>query len=667
MPYVETWSDRLLSWVDHAAVRRTMLLGLLGLSTVVLVLNLGLLRMPPSVTNTWPSHHAGDLERWHISLSKATRASPVATPAAVCDELRVVAAKYDEQLSGDGYLDVQALLDEYPGKPCAKIAKRLAKTLEDELHLIRGALVRASGKRGKVFEPMARDYRTLSAYTAIPGCWVIGGRRQCGNDAMRGLDDAKLAALLAAAGGDVRYELKGATGVAAGRDVPKGEDVAVTLEPGFQALSDRLAKCATGVLDQCQGLPPWVPRENTLRAGAIGLVVVEVESGRVVALSGAVSECVVENLGVRNTKRIPATAPSYPCASYPDAHLGWLAEHHSALWAAYPPGSTAKIGVFYGAFAAGLIDKHDIPKLTPVLAASHDLTGDGKHHQNLPREMALSLGGRKLADAYDALGYRTGGYGSDLFWGAKPDGNWFGPFARRPQNLEEIPGMAWSQFREIEALKQTHPAEADRKYPRALMERYLGARTVADAAIGGGDMQVSAFGLAEVMRQLALAQSGKTRAPRTHLLESRSRKIENQKVRLAPAAARNTLRLLSHVADPKLSGTAAVACTRIGGQACRDVIGKTGTSDFLVSEDGRGGCEPKLLRTTPNEGDQTLQVPGKLFVGLVPGASGSPRYVVAATALRTAVPGRCLDSRNAAAEAAMVMVRVLREGASSQN
>ena len=69
---------------------------------------------------------------------------------------------------------------------------------------------------------------------------------------------------------------------------------------------------------------------NALRAGAMGITVARVDTGRVVAMAGAVSDCTLDHLARAAVPdangQTPAVRGNARCAQLPDQRSAWLAQ-----------------------------------------------------------------------------------------------------------------------------------------------------------------------------------------------------------------------------------------------------------------------------------------------------------------------------------------------------
>lgn len=572
---------------------------------------------------------------------------------------------------------------------CPGLARTLGQMLETDLPRLVGRAAAApaqasasapatEARRQWVFErPRALgarplDYATANAWWGQPGCLYTVGhgepggcpkvasatpRSPAGNLDSHGLTDVWLQRELAPT-------LFGALRQPVGqytvnyRRVPNGPALGLTLDGTLQPLAQRVADCFTGRLagEQCSAVMPrdpvWRERHfsgaGAFRASALGLVLVEVESGRVVALAGAVSDCTLDHLGRAATAdaqgRVAALPASGRCAQLPDQRSAWLASQHPALWM-LPPGSSLKELALVAGMDAGLVAPGTDAYWTRILAESHE---------RLPIQRIALGAGQHYLDVLHQLGYGTSAF--DLVWGGPSV-----PAAQAPLKARwSVPAYAGSAglrastmgLDEAERIRheKLSGVNVDKRYGHAVMSEFVAARSLADAALGGGDIRVNALGLARLWRGLDLQARGQRQAADLHLVERAGQAVPTQPLTWAsPQAARRALGVTSGVSASDWHGTAQGSCRVVFG-ACPTsglptLSGKTGSSDFLTAEDG-----PFVK--------PGLQLPAKLFGGVFTGANGQ-RYAVAVTALRVREgSSRTLElTSSAPAEAALTLMR----------
>ncbi len=492
-----------------------------------------------------------------------------------------------------------------------------------------------------------------------------------------------------------------------GHGLQAGPVLGLTLEPKLQDLAQRVVECYTGQRrgpSECAGVLPanaahaatyfgvQAPAQAParMRAGAMGLVLAEVDSGRVVAFANSISDCSLNALATdqpesRSSEKrkvignINTAAKDAPwCAPWPDRTADYLALQAPALWLV-PPGSSMKPLVVMSGVAHGLIKPSDRDRWRSILAQSHDWNAKT---QNNIKEVAVSA----VTTYRDVLreagfdlqpppAFRDRPRPHELLWG-DPAG--LGPAGtprygasltqhtqlighrltvnqalvdwRPPQNLP------WPQFLSMwnDKQKKLPYAAQVQRYGQAALGEYPFAQAVANASIGGGDIRVSAMGLVEVWRGIDLRARQQDQKAALHLLEAPGTAVPRLPLKLAtPAAAELAMYATGAVTKP--GGTAHGACNRVfgdcrGGPGAGALNGKTGTSDFT---------QANTALVKPG-----LDLPAKLFGGVF--EVGGKRYAVAAVGLRVRT-GQLLDDSSAPAEAALTLQReMLRAAAPAQ-
>jgi hypothetical protein len=467
------------------------------------------------------------------------------------------------------------------------------------------------------------------------------------------------------------------------REVPVGPTLSLTLHPVWQPMAQRLAECFTGNLSgaECDGVvpdsEPWrrqyldASAQSTdtahrrVRAGALGLVMLDVDTGRIVALAGAISPCSLQQLrqeATRNTEgKIPALRPGLPCAQLPDRRSSWLAQQHPALWQV-PPGSALK-PLAYGAG----IDAHAIPR-ADAGSESRWTTILARSEERLPVQRVAMASGDQYLSLLRAPAF--GGVGHDLLWGTAANGTgtvngsghtrWWQPGQSGAQGLRAV-AMTLDQAERMRAEKESG-VNIDARYGPRVMEEFLAARRLADASVGGADIRTNALSLATLWQGLDRRARGKGTAPAPHLIEwatlpqthtvgaqMGTRFDQRSLDMLSPDAAQRTLVVTAGVTSAQWGGTAQGSCRVAMGQCPASGVaglsGKTGSADFLMHEDS-----PWVK--------SGQHWPSKLFAAVFTGADGR-RYAIAAMGLRVRQEGTdTLElSSSSPAEAALLMVR----------
>ncbi len=440
--------------------------------------------------------------------------------------------------------------------------------------------------------------------------------------------------------------------------VAVGPVLGVTLIPDLQQVSQRMADCSTGRLHgaDCTGVLPqdaaWRQRHYanpaTMRAGAMGIVIVEVDTGRIVALAGAVSDCTLDHLGRKAQPdaqgRLPALAGNSPCAQLPDQRSTWLAQQHPALWM-LPPGSSLKPFSLVAGMDAGLIAVSEDAYWKGILAESHE---------RQPIQRTALAAGQRYLDVLKGVGY--GGGAVEFLWGGAADEKGLPLFSARwtsdayagTQDLRAT-RMPLAQAEQIRQQKESG-VNVDKLYGETVTREFVAARRLADASVGGGDIRINALGLADAWRALDLRARGQSQAAALHLLEQPGHTPPAKTLTWAsPNAAARALTMTTGVTASAWKGTAQGSCRVVYGacppQGLAGLSGKTGSSDFLTDEDS-----PFVK--------PGMQLPAKLFGGVFAAADGK-RYAVAVMALRVREGNsRTLDLKSSApAEAALTLMR----------
>lgn len=624
------------------------------------------------------------------AMADALRAAPSgAEPAPQadlpCAALETVVAKWNVSLQDaartdptlPGYrVDGAALVERLQAsetRACRHLARRMGRLLDAGVARVVGgaatprvaAKTASDASRLAAFEPARAtgvrpaDYATMNAWWGRPGCVQFGGA-SCSTDRTAAPDvpmDLWLQRELAPRLASATREPVGSMRVN-GREVPVGPTIGMTFDPAMQATAQRIADCYTGRLrgDDCAGAWPADARHrrlhfdaaDALRAGALGLVAVEVQSGRVLAMAGAVSDCTLEHLARHGDAASGASRAALRagqrCAQWPDRHSAFLAHQHPATWLV-PPGSSLKPLAVVAGIDAGLVPAAEDAAWKRVLAESVE---------RLPVQRLALAAAPQYLGVLEQAGWGGGGI-IEPMWGRTaaaaslpfasgwPIAAFDGAQGLRPAR------MTLDQAERIRAEKAAG-APVDLRYGREVMDEFVAARRLADAAVGGGDLRVSALGLAAVWRAIELRATDRASAPTLHLADRPERATPAQPVGWASAsAASRVLGLTSGVTSSAWHGTAQGSCRVVFGLCPREglegVSGKTGTSDFLVRE---GGAAAKA----------GLQVPAKLFGGVYTDGQGR-RIAVGVMALRVRDGGsRTLElTSSSAAEAALTLMR----------
>lgn len=433
------------------------------------------------------------------------------------------------------------------------------------------------------------------------------------------------------------------------REVPAAARLALTLDEDLQRASAAWVRCFTGRLADCRiehALPASLLADPRLRldasaprAPAAALVVVDVSSGRFMALAGAVGECAARMLQ-RDATPASGTILAFGkdgdrCAQFPDRRHRYLLDEHAALWVV-PPGSFAKMPVTAACLSARRHSAAELAELRSQLALSDD-------NEYFKRRGLACAGAFQRA----WLGVVEP---SSITLGTAP---WMAARAS-PGGFDATDLLDPAAYEAVARRLRSSP-RAKRELGPEATARYLRSAAVASLAIGGGGMGMNTLAIVQLVRDLALRAQGAAQAPAMHLIRDADAPLPARSLaHFDAAAAAATLEALGAVTSSSAGGTAHGACARVMGRCppggLADVAGKTGTADFTVSE------------ASNRVKDDATKVPAKVFGAVF--EAGGRRYAAAAMVLR----GRDLDGRlelhgNAAAELVLLARRRLRDRA----
>lgn len=603
-------------------------------------------------------------------------------------------------------LSIPTLLQLHPvsgDRACRKLANALGHGVDTELpRLLGSAALRAPGakaaglgddkatdkarlspfERPRVVGARALDFTTANAWWGLPGCAVPADAARSGatHSTTACSDSSARHSVLGEMPLDywlqrdfepqveVALRHRAAQRTVNHRVVPSGPTLGVTLVPALQRDAQLVADCFTA-RKQGAVCEPIMPARATWResfgtngasprAGALGLVLSEVDSGRVVAMAGAISDCALRNLRRRAQAaangKLPALLDGSPCAQLPDAGAAYLAQQQPSLWQV-PPGSSIKPLALAAAIDAGLIAESDDARWRGILAKSED----GASVQR----MALAAGQRYL-NTLAGAGFGAGQ--DELLWGLGPKA---APSTMSTATPITTPGgTRWRIETRVgtQGLRATNLGFDDSvrmaneqksgvnlslRYGRKADEEYLAARKLASSVLGGADVRESAVGLNDIWRRLDRRARGHATSPALHLLEQLGTAPQEVPVDfVSPQAARRALAMSTGVTASAIGGSAQGACRDVFGacpaQGLPGLAGKTGTADFLADERGSPWVKPGG------------QIPSKVFGGVFTAANGK-RYAITAMALRVREgQSKTLELQSSApAEAALALMR----------
>ena len=589
------------------------------------------------------------------------------TGAAACQELANVKAAVDARLA--------SLAEDLPSRPavvnrryvldsskwvalepdaCKARAKDVDAEVKRSFALLRAAeswRENAHNKsealwRGRYWMARLTDIETRNGWAILSGCVrdrtgeSMGG--VCEEEPAQGLSQ-RVGDLLLAEGliyriNDVAQSPSGRRTGFHGKQVLQGQDIVLGFDAELQARANGLVRCFTGETLACADvLPPhlrgdWHYQPGKLRAGVAAMVIVDVQTGLVVAAAGAVSNCTLNNLArqvekVREGKhvRTPLFRPGTDelCPQIPDSRgaQGFLTVH-PIFWLV-GPGSTMKAKSMLAGIDSGVIPSSMDSIYRVMLAQSHD---PGGHTQLLPQKIA-----RQSATTYMALldGLGFNGYRRQdvLLGGAHDDAQAWrlpvrGGFTVEPYSIDE------KLFSQIAAAKRDH-RNADRSFGVKPVEEYLKAYRLSITAVGSGDIRDTAWGLADYARMLALRAEGANSMPPTRIADLVGANPAEIPLDFAHSeSVRRLINLLSGATSSRIGGTASGACRVAFGHCPPDghesvLFSKTGTS-----ETGAGGEASPFIKAA---GAGTP--PAKVYMAVFRGKDGR-LYAAGAMTLR---------------------------------
>jgi hypothetical protein len=441
-----------------------------------------------------------------------------------------------------------------------------------------------------------------------------------------------------------------------GAQVDVGFSIDLTIDPPLQALAQQTAACYTGRDDICRALDIRRKEDGSQPLGhgllehamvrMAAVAIIDVESGRIEALAGALSPCTREEYdgpgrSAHCDKRLP-----YPVRYRPDALLN-PAVFHDAM-----PGSIIK-PIMAAAFLSDptigrrwlSAERAEISRLPGVLPSAESLRGQLMHSNSarfLDRMFCADNGFAPCERTWQiqamapAFGWNGGCAAPsdecgkrDLLFGRAfdaRDGNGFGPLVLSvPYGrllTESLDGKLGAPNR-IRPPMQLDPARVrqcaagpdGQRMTKDDWEKCSGGVVVDIVAEGWGQGQAraSALGGAGMMAMLAAAANGQTQVYKPHLVQAvrgagpanvsilRWSRADAESNRIGHDAAEVIINGLSF---SHRAGTARLACEQVfDARTCSQmdwIAGKTGTPTF--PNDGRSLddlarlCTPAAIR-----------------------------------------------------------------------
>lgn len=640
---------------------------------VLLISAVGAVRMLSVVER--PDHHISRerLDTLNV-ISKAIQPQSATTDSAACPEMDNAVKAANQRLkevalpTGAYVLSMQALQSARTN--CVQLARDIDREMNRSLLPWRvpenwreHAFNRDSAVWKDVFwRPRPADLHTPDGWRVLPGCL----RNAAGTPLFGYCEGFTVHRLLSAVTGDqtlmehLRWRLARATrqgsGVTVefrGKAVERGHNLRLGLDANLQSRAAALVACMTGVHEECAGLlseetltADWRYQPGGLRASAAAVVVLDVETGLVRAAAGGTSKCFRDNLQrdaevirVGGALKRPLFRPGEPCAQYPDRRgaLQWSTPH-PMLWTV-GPGSTMKSLALLAALEQGLISPQEDARYQRIIARSRD--DDGR--QEVPQRLARASAARLIQLLTD-VGFARAAP-EDLMLGNAVNPMW--PAWTRGGAPSASYHLTEAEFQQIQEAKRGG-ANADRIYGTTRVAEYLKAQRLSVTAIGGGDVRVSAFALADWARKLELRGGGRDHASPTRFADADTTTQRRQDLRFASVrSVQRLIQIMGAASSPKLGGTVVSACVVVMGRCPEEgfpglLFAKTGTADATLGEGSpwsKGGV-----------------LPAKVFMGVFTGGDGR-QYAVGAMALRarTGTDSAVPDRSNAAAELALLI------------
>jgi cell division protein FtsW (lipid II flippase) len=700
---------------QSAPVRKQMLLTTSVLSAALIALPAIVAFKFVRTTELPIEHHAHARNTLNAALGNALTNNVIEEFPSSCIAIKNIVQEWNNELLKipklEGALPLQLDLENFENyitaegarKPgCKKLARFLGQKLQSE-----------ASRSGSVFNAKVETAKPVSGATAnddrrsisekneirltnpwwgIPGCLRTNDGTivtLVGNSACAANNNEPLAATTLLSDGWLRRDLGAPLASALhivdskfefhGRQIDKGKDAQLSLNKDWQTTAQLISDCYAGLKRgaSCNSVAPVDEKAklqffdvSRIRASAIGLVLVEVTSGQVQAMSGSISDCAVQAMnregepassssGQVLKKQSPALLNGSQCSQFPDKRSAYLLTQHPTSWSVSPGSSYKPLALLAESSTNSVPHKPDT--WLEILARSKD---------QLAVQKAAIASYPKLHDLWRGAGFDGQPINLIVHQVSIKDKVSDHRFQTPKWNMrigEGLNQMPTPSSLDSEALsfasvlsmrsEKEAGINIDDKYDKAIVKSYLRNRLVMDGAIGGADIRTSALGLANTYRQvkaLALNEAINNNIHLARILELSSPSIEavSALAKVAsPLDAQRTLQAMSGVTASKHGGTASGSCRKVFGSCpssgLPDLQGKTGTGDFLSQENGEF-VKPGL------------QLPAKLFVATF--SAGGKDYVVASMALRVRAGNtKTLElNDSAAAEAALTLVRQMR-------
>jgi hypothetical protein len=658
-------------------------------------------------------------------LDGALRAFSTQANRRVVDAVGIDVARWGEAVSDTLRAPVES--PDYPGRPftvrCEDIASAVDVLVRNDARMLHALAWRGTEVARTVARWRPDQYVEISAHhlargnpwLGVAGCVFMGqtyvsqargmSERVCADAGATGVttiagavgepaarmavDDARwsvppslstmlqpLDALKRPNGGDASFVRVG------NARVPVGDAIDVTIDPALQSLAQRVAACYTGRQDVCQALgiarkeDEGKPIGHRLLEHALvrmaAIAIVDVDSGRIEALAGAMSPCTREEYdGPGRSPDCDRRMP-YPIRYAPDALLN-PAVYHDAM-----PASTIK-PVMAAAFLSdpvvgkawlaaeraqmqrtpwptrdslrGQLMRSDSARFLDRMFCIDRKPGECRRPWEV-QAAALAFGWNVncAQDAREACGKR-----SLLFGDPVPGIAGVVPFGRlMVEPASETPGAAMRVAKPVPldpARVAACAAGPDGRRGTKDDWEKCRARKVVDVAAEGwgqGNARASALGEAGMMASLAAVANGD--APKVPHLVASVRPAGSAEPRLvAASAAIDDPHLTREIAEVIVSGlsyshragTARLACEQVfDARTCRDIdwlAGKTGTPTFpnddVSLDDLARLCIPGAKRSRSESATCGALRPYKWYVATYRSDPSNPRWTKAIAVL----------------------------------
>lgn len=623
----------------------------------------------------------------HLSQSRMDAAQRIAkalafdvpVPATVCASLQKEALQYEASLTNvrakSGldkpikpiYVDAAALLE--ADENCDKVASDLKNNRGDVLSLFSrrdswrdglAPLQHWSGERTHIANISERDARTMNPYAMLPGRLYSAdkGSIEMSSDLAehrfhsekaryQSLSEIVLDPWLSSAmAPTIAQALQKPTKQMklAEHTLPAGPDVEMTLDPEFQKAAFGWISCYTGALGDCDSLPTTLRNDPRFtipamapRSPVAALIVAEVSSGKVIAMTGEMSACARGKLQATVTQidKLPVYASATDrCAQLPDSKHIYLLSQHPAYWL-IPPGSFAKVLITAACLSEINMSDSERALIKAKIAYSHD--------QDFFRDLALRCPNAitQLWKAYSAPIGLYPGLSKELALAAFPEQLTTSKLLES-RNVKDCPDTALSQesifdpaqYYAFDQKWKQAMGRVERAFPQEKC-RLFTSQALRDIAIGAGDHQANLLAILSITRDIALRADNVASAAPLHLAFNRDAAPSPSEILplLGAERAKQVIDILSGVTASSMKGTAAGICSRVLKSCPPDGIknfwGKTGTRDFTVNKtDKKSG-----KRTSDNALIQEGQrLPAKVFFAGF--ESNKKKYVAVALTFR---------------------------------